>query len=115
MKSSGSYLGKDVSTFGSFELQGDTLTGTANKVTGFNQFSSDPNEQEGYYAAIEIEPWDGAKFVSSRKPESQVPLVNDGIVIMYLGKDSPDAVESFDVIAPGGAKKTHPVSVTAAD
>lgn len=116
MQSSGNYYGKDVSEFGSFEITAQKLTGSANKITGYDQFNpTDPNEQEGYYACLDIEPWEGTKLVSSRKPDSQVALKDNGIVVVFLGKDAPDQVKSFDVIAPSGAKTTYTVEVSAAN
>lgn len=116
MKDSGNYYGKDVSTFGSFQISGKELTGTANKVTGYEQFNpGNPDEQEGYYACLDIEPWQGVKIVSSRKPDSQVELKDDGIIVMFLGKESPDQMKTFDVIPAEGEKETYTVSVTAAD
>lgn len=110
--SQGEVLGKDVSTFGTFELNGTKMTGTANKVTGYTEFNkSDPNEQEGYYAPLTIEPWEGTEVVSSRKPENRVKLKDDPTLIVFLGKEEPQKI-TLDIYPAQGKKQSIDIDVT---
>lgn len=103
-----------MSTLGTYQIQGTKITGNANKITGFDQFSTDPNEQEGYYLALDIEPWEGAQVRSSRKPERWTSLVDDGTVVIFLGKDAPDQVEWYEVKDANGSIIRYSVEVSAA-
>lgn len=108
----GQVFGKDVSTLGTFEQNGQTITGTANKVTEYTQFSSDPNEQEGYYYAFNIEPWEGVTYSSAKHPEPK-PLKDDGHLVLFLGKEAPEK-KYVDFHYTDGSTVRYWVDVTAA-
>lgn len=108
-------LGKDPSAFGTFSVNGQTVTGQANKVTGFTAFSNDPNEQEGYFYGTSIEPWEGAQLRSSRNPERWADFKDDGNAVIFLGKESPSETEWYEVKDPGGAILRYTFDVTAAE
>ena len=91
------------------------MTGTVNKVTGYEQFSNDPNEQEGYYLPIKVEPWEGSQVRSSRNPERWTPLKDDGNVVLFLGKEAPDQVEWYEVKDADGTVTRRYVKVSAAE
>lgn len=91
---------------------GTTVTGTANKVTGYTQFSDDPEEQEGYYCAIDIEPWEGVTYSSEAHPEPK-PLKDDGILVIFLGKESPER-KYVDLHYTDGSTVRYWVDVSAA-
>lgn len=110
---SGEQFGKDVSTFGAFEVAGKTVTGTAKKVTGYKQFSNNADEQEGYYLPLNIEPWEGAEVRSSRKPERWAKLKDDGVVIVFLGKEKPDQTQWVEVKSADGGIFKFTVNVSA--
>lgn len=113
---SGEFYGKNAAEFGTFQFEGHKLTGEAQKIEGYQGFSSDPNEQTGYYAAFDVNPWKGVKVVSSRKPERQVELTEDDhFVVLYLGKDAPTDTKSFDLIDSLGDRTTYTVNVTAGE
>lgn len=103
-----------MSTFGTFTISGTSVTGTANKVTGYTEFNkSDPNEQEGYYLPLTVEPWEGAQVRTARNPEKWVSLVDDANVILFLGKDAP-SVAWYEVKDADGTITRYSVDITAA-
>lgn len=103
-----------MSTFGNFEVSGTSVTGTANKVTEYNDFSSDPNEQEGYYLPVDIEPWEGVQVRSSRNPERWTKLKDDGTVVIFLGKEAPNQVEWYETKDAHDVVTRYSVNVGAA-
>lgn len=103
-----------MSELGTYEIQGTKITGTANKITEFEQFSNDVNEQEGYYLAVDVEPWDGVQIRSSRNPEKWTELKDDGIVVIFLGKDAPDQVQWYETKDAKGDVIRYSVNVSAA-
>lgn len=108
----GEQLGKDVSTFGTFSVQGNAITGEAKKVSGYNQFSNITDEQEGYYLPLNIDPWEGAEVRSSRKPDRWTKFKDDGVVIVFLGKEKPDQTSWVEVKAPDGGVTKYTINVT---
>ena len=102
-----------MSELGTYEIQGTKITGTANRITEFKQFSSDENEQEGYYLAVDVEPWDGVQIRSSRNSEKWTELKDDGIVVIFLGKDAPD-LEWYETKDAKGGVIRYSVNVSAA-
>ena len=94
--SSGTHFGQDVSAFGDFSIDGTTVTGTANKIEGFKGFSSNVDEQSGYYVELEFEPWEGVTVTSSRTSK-QVKLKDDGFLTLYLGKEAPTDTKTLTV------------------
>lgn len=113
--STGTYLGQDLSKLGTFSIRGNVISGVANKIEGFEQFSKDPNEQEGYYTSLTVEPWEGTKATSSRKPERTVEIDEDATLIVFLGKDSPDATEYITFQNKDGRTEKYTFDVTAAE
>lgn len=93
---SGIHFGKDVSEFGTFEIDGTTIKGEAKKVEGFKKFSSNAEEQSGYYCELDIEPWEGVTVTSSRTSKP-VKLKDDGFLTLYLGKDVPTDTKTLTV------------------
>lgn len=113
--SRGTYLGRDVRSLGTFEVYTDSVQGVAEKVT-FKEFSSDPEEQEGYYVPLKIEPHKGTKITSSRKPEVTKEMGEDDWLIVFLGKEAPDQAKTLTVEEAGGRKFTYDLSgIVAAD
>lgn len=111
----GNHLGRDVRSFGTFHMEGDKVLGEAAKVTGFTAFSTDPEEQEGFYTSLDVSNPKGAKVTSSRKPERTVGMGDDDWVIVFLGKESP-TTESLTVESADGRKQVVDLSgITAAE
>lgn len=108
----GEQYGKDVSTFGTFSVEGNAVTGEAKKVTGYKQFSNNADEQEGYYLPLNIEPWEGAEVRSSRNPDKWVKLKDDGVVIVFLGKEKPDQVKWVEAKSKDGGVTKYTINVT---
>lgn len=102
-----------MSALGTYSLSGTTVTGTAKKVTEYADFSNDPNEQEGYYLPVVIDPWDGAQIRSGRNPERWVSLKDDGNVVIFLGKDAPET-PWYEVKDAAGTTVRYTIDVTVA-
>ena len=56
-KATGTQLGRDLSTLGDYTVTDEAVTGSVNKITGWTEFSSNAEQQNGYYIAINVEPW----------------------------------------------------------
>ena len=93
----GQVFGKDASDFGTFTFEGNTVKGEAKKVTGFDQFSDNSDEQEGFYLPVLADPWEGVQFRSGRLPERWVTLKDDGKIVIFLGKDAPDQTQWYEL------------------
>ena len=93
---SGTHFGQDVADFGTFEIDGTTVKGKAKKVEGFKKFSTNTDEQSGYYCELEFEPWEGVTVTSSRT-QKPVKLKDDGFLTLYLGKDEPNETKTLTV------------------
>lgn len=106
----GTYLGRDVRSFGTFEVYSDRVLGTAEKVDKFTEFSGDPEEQEGYYVPLLIKPHKGTKVTSSRKPEVTKDMGEDDWLIVFLGKEAPDQAKTLTVEEAGGRKFEYDLS-----
>lgn len=81
-------------------------------MTGYTQFSSDPEEQEGYYYALNVEPWEGVTYSTEAQPEPK-PLVDDGTLVLFLGKEAPKK-KYVDFHYTDGSVVRYWVDVTAA-
>ena len=71
-------------------VEGDTVTGMLNYVTGYTGFhGSDPEEQEGNYLALLFRA-DGyqlsASYSGGKHPDSPVPLDGDGIYLLRVSE-----------------------------
>lgn len=112
----GNCYGIDAADLGSFYFDGHTLKGTAKKQTSYTGFSSDPNKQEGYYVAFEVNPYEGVKFYTSTHPEKVFTFTEDDhFIVLFLGKDAPDNEKTFTIEDADGAKTTYHLDVTAED
>lgn len=83
------------------------MSGEANKVTGFTAFSNDPNEQEGYYAPLTFQNWEGVEVISSRRPENRVKLTDDGDLLLFLGKEDITPGLTLTVYPPEGEEFSY--------
>lgn len=110
----GQVFGKDASDFGTFTFEGNTVKGEAKKVTGFDQFSDNPDEQEGFYLPVLADPWEGVQFRSGRLPERWVTLKDDGKIVIFLGKDAPDQTPWYELKDADGLVMRYTVDVSAA-
>lgn len=86
---SGDLLGKTAADFGDYYIAGGNILGSLNRVEDYVDFSSNVEEQEGYYVALEVDKWQGNSFRIDRTT-GRGKVVNfngDGILIAYLGAD----------------------------
>ena len=70
-------------------FDGLEIRGTSNFQDSFPEFSSNKAEQSGYYLAVNVAEWNGAKFRIDRgtKKGNEVAFSGDGIAVLFLGKD----------------------------
>ena len=115
-KKSGELFGVDVSTLGDFEVDvlNRTIEGVATKAT-VPDFNGKGKAQEGYFAPLTIDPWEGVKVTSSRNPKREVELEGDGDILVLLGNDAPDGAMKLTVKDADGTANEYTVSVTAAE
>lgn len=86
---SGDLLGKDSFDFGDFYISNGNIMGTLVKVEDYTDFSSDVEQQSGYYVALEVDKWQGNSFRLDRSygKGKTVNFNGDGIMILWLGGD----------------------------
>lgn len=102
---SGELLGKTATDFGEYYIASGNILGTLNYVEEYTEFSSKPEEQSGYYVALEVDKWSGNSFRIDRTTGKgkAVKFSGDGILIAYLGADEEQAktAERIVVIIDG--------------
>lgn len=88
---SGDLLGKTATDFGDYYIAGGNILGTLSMVEDYTGFSSNVNEQSGYYVALEVDKWEGNSFRIDRQTDTgftkgkAVKFNGDGILIAFLG------------------------------
>lgn len=101
-KATGTQLGRDLSTLGDYTIATDgAITGTLNLQEGWTEFNSAvPEEQEGYYVALNVNPWEGNKFRIDRTTGKgkEVAFKGDGIAICWLGNDEEKAKTAQSIV-----------------
>lgn len=101
-KATGTQLGRDLSTLGEYTIADDgAITGTLNFQEGWTEFNSTvPDEQEGYYIALNVNPWEGNKFRIDRTTGKgkEVAFKGDGIAICWLGNDEVKAETAQSIV-----------------
>lgn len=86
------------------------MSGQANKISDFQSFSSDPEEQEGYYVPFYFKNWEGVQIASSRAPQKKKSLDSDGEVLMFLGKEDITPGIKLNVYPPKGDEFSYSFS-----
>lgn len=108
-KATGTQLGRDLSTLGEYTVTDEAVTGSVNEITGWTEFSSNAEQQNGYYVAINVEPWEGAKVRIDRTTGNgtAVALKGDGIYIGFMGKDvaSAKTAQYITIIQTDGSEQ----------
>lgn len=93
-----------MSTLQNVIFDGNEIRGTSYYQESFPEFSSNKEEQSGYYLAVNVGEWEGAKFRIDRgvKKGTEVAFNGDGIAILFLGKDRSAAktATNFVYISP---------------
>lgn len=86
---SGDLLGKTATELGDYYISGGNILGSLNKVVDYTGFSSNVDEQSGYYVALEVDKWQGNSFRIDRTTGKgkAVAFNGDGILIAFLGAD----------------------------
>ena len=107
----GEILEKDMSTLGTYTIGGDgVVDGSFTKVEGWTEFSSNAEEQNGYYFAFNYKNWSGNSVQVMRYAGAgnKVAFNGDGIMIVFLGKDADAArtVTAINIIASNGSVLT---------
>lgn len=103
------FFGKKVSELGDMYMMDATIMGSLNHITGWTQFSSKVEEQDGYYVALEVDKWEGSSFrVDRTTGKGKVKKFDgDGVMIIFLGADQAqvDTVKNIVVITGGSEIK----------
>lgn len=112
---SGEVMGVDVSKFGSFDIQGRHILGTAEKVEEGMEKLYGADMQKGYFMARDFEPYEGTRVRVKRDGEwtDWKNLKDDGNLIVFLGKDSIVATD-LELQTADGRIKAYEIHVTAA-
>lgn len=108
-KATGTQLGRDLSTLGEYTIADGAISGTLNFQEGWTEFNGTvTEEQEGYYVALNVNPWEGNKFRIDRTTGKgkEVAFKGDGIAICWLGNDEAKAetAESIVIVYPDGTE-----------
>lgn len=85
----GDLLGKTAAELGDYYIAGGNILGSVNLVENYEGFSSNVDEQKGYYVALEVDKWQGNSFRIDRTTGKgkTVKFNGDGILIAFLGAD----------------------------
>lgn len=85
----GDLLGKTMNDFGSYYIASGNILGTVTKIDNYTNFSSKPEEQSGFYVALEVDKWQNNSFRLDRTTGKgkAVKFDGDGILIVWLGGD----------------------------
>lgn len=72
-----------------YSIKEGNIVGTLAKVEDYTGFSSDVEEQSGYYIALNVDKWQGSSLrldrtIGKGKP---VPFKDDGNLVVRLGGD----------------------------
>lgn len=104
-------LGKDLTTLGTYTVdESGIISGSLTKQTGWTEFDgSNEDHQEGYFVAINCNPWAGRKFRQDRTTGkgNEVAFSGDGIAIVWLGNNVETAktAKSIVVIDSDGSEQ----------
>lgn len=109
------YKGKRPSELGTIRVsnRGRTITGTAKKIT-WTEFAESEDMQEGYYTAINVEPWKCAQIRIKRSGSwsDWKELTDNGDVYAFLGKESIEA-EAFAYKDQSETETEYKLAITA--
>lgn len=85
----GDLLGKTATELGDYYIASGNILGSVNKVEEYTGFSSNIEEQSGFYVALEVDKWQGNSFRLDRTTGKgkAVKFNGDGIMIVRLGPD----------------------------
>lgn len=114
VETEGTRYGVDVSTLGTFNIEGNKITGQAKKVT-VPDFNGQGKEQQGFFFATMIQPNTKARIRSGRVPERWVALDaegEDGFVLVFLGEEEPNQTPWIEIESGDGEVERYTVSVT---
>lgn len=96
----GDLLGKTATELGDYYIANGNILGSLNRVEDYTGFSSNINEQEGYYIALEVDKWQDNSFRLDRTTGKgkTVKFNGDGILIVFLGADEEAAKTATRVV-----------------
>lgn len=107
----GEYLGVNFADLGDFKVEGTLISGTANE-TDCKKFSSNPDEQHGFYLGLNYEPLEGSYLTSSRTGVRKAADSDPWLI--FLGKEAPDAVKTITIDHADGRRVVFDVDIAAA-
>lgn len=91
------------------DFDGTRIFGTSYYTEDFTEFNSDPSEQNGFYLALNVTEWNGAKFRIDRinRKGTEVAFNGDGIAVLFLGATEKDAkTAKYFVYVPAEGEET---------
>lgn len=97
--------GKDIKDLqDGITIEGDEITGTLKYVTGFDEFSSDPSEQEGNFLALDLSSEDGEEIITEVVNGTHGPVtVDDGFCIYRITDKDTQSIKV--TVTKGGQSK----------
>lgn len=99
------WLGKTISSVQtSVKLEGGYATGTLAYVTGWTQFSGDPDEQEGNYLCVKITPPEGSTVSARFNGALSTPNWQTDPDGEFIFRITDKAAQSIDIKVVNGAK-----------
>jgi hypothetical protein len=96
----GELLGMDVSNFGNYSIKEGNIVGTLTKVENFTGFSTDEDEQSGYYIALNVDKWQGSSLRLDRTTGKgkAVSFKDDGNLVVRLGGDQDEVATAKQLV-----------------
>lgn len=90
-------------------FDGTEIRGFSNYQDSFEQFNNSvPDKQKGFYLAVNVTDWNGAKFRLDRTTGkgTEVAFDGDGIAIVWLGNTEEKAKTAKQFVYIKGEKET---------
>ena len=96
-------------------FDGSEIRGASYYQSDFTEFSSNEREQKGYYLAVNVTDWNGAKFRIDRTSGKgkEVAFNGDGIAVLFLGATQKEVntAKSFVYIPEEGEETSFGLNI----
>lgn len=96
-------------------FDGSEIRGASYYQNDFTEFSSNEREQKGYYLAVNVTDWNGAKFRIDRTSGkgTEVAFNGDGIAVLFLGATPKEVntAKSFVYITAEGEETSFGLNI----
>ena len=110
-RTTGNWGSTDYSTFGTFSLQEQQITGTAKKVEKEEHFGS--GKDSGYYLCMTFEPWEGTQVRIKRSGSwgKWSTCKDNGDIVFFLGAEDIQATD-IEAKSTTGNVTAYTLSIT---